>query len=233
MAFVSSESAFARYQSLESIEDRIIYYLLSPINKTEAQMPFVRTLWSILYDNDINCLNRSAPLDYSNDIAPLICNTNAMQDNFRVFRSPYLEESWAVECSMLKIYVDSVIPQNHLIGTVNIGIDAVIHNKLMNVAVAVADTANTPQNAAGTVIGIYPVGEYNGVEFTIDYQSRLTLMLRCILTLLNGANIQGVGMMQFNGDIEGSYSKARLGIWNNKNYYGQKIIFSCMMSGEC
>lgn len=231
MGFVGNDTEFARYQGLESVEDRIIFYLLSPVNKTAQQMPYVRTLWSILYDNDINCLNRSTPLDYAKDIAPLVCNTNIMQDNFRVFRSPYMEESWAVECSLIKVYVDSVLPVNHIIGTVNVGIDAIIHNKLMNVAVAVADEANAPQNAAGTVMGIYPLGEYNGTAFSIDYQSRLTLMLRCILTLLNGADIQGVGMLQFNRSMEGSYSQARLGIWNNKNYYGQKIILSFNASG--
>lgn len=228
---VDDTSAFARYQSLESVEDRIIYYLLSPINKTEEQMPFVRTLWSILYDNDIDCLNRSEPLDFSTDIAPLICNINGLQDSFRVFRTPYTEESWAEECSMLRIYIDSVVPVNHLRGTVNIGIDAIVHNKLANVAVAVADDANSPQNAAGTVIGTYRIGTYNGIDFNIDYQSRLTLMLRCILTLLNGANIQGVGMLQFNKQIDGSYSKSLLNLWNNRNFYGQKIVFACQMAG--
>ena len=47
-----SGMAYNRFRNLESIEDRIIYYLLSPTNKSPEELRWVHTIWKLLMYND-------------------------------------------------------------------------------------------------------------------------------------------------------------------------------------
>ena len=51
-----------------------------------------------------------------------------------------------------------------------------------------------------------------------------------ILYLLNGAEVAGVGRMQFNTE-RSRYNLAQYGIWNNRNFEGMKVVISTIMSG--
>ena len=70
---VKIESLFNK-ELLDSIEDRIIYYLLSPTNKTPQELEQVHNIWRLLYYNDIDAL--SNPLPKYSDIIKLIYNDN-------------------------------------------------------------------------------------------------------------------------------------------------------------
>jgi hypothetical protein len=59
---------------LDSIEDRIIYYLLSPVNKTPTELEQVHNIWRLLYYNDIDALSK--PLPKYSDVIKLIYNDN-------------------------------------------------------------------------------------------------------------------------------------------------------------
>ena len=107
-----SGMAYNRFRNLESIEDRIIYYLLSPMNKSPEELRWVHTIWKLLMYNDIDALNK--PLPKYSDVIKLIQNDNISQSDKRIFRSPYLEEGWEEQCYMLKIYVDTIITKNHI-----------------------------------------------------------------------------------------------------------------------
>ena len=124
---------YNRLQNLDGIEDRIIYYLLSPNNKTDLELEQVHNIWRILYYNDIDALKK--PLPTYSQVTKLIYNDNGSQNDFRIFRSPRLEDGWTEECSMIKIYIDSIIPQNHLRALVNVGIDVVVNTKIINLSV--------------------------------------------------------------------------------------------------
>ena len=52
---------YNRLQNLDGIEDRIIYYLLSPKNKTDLELEQVHNIWRILYYNDIYALKKPLP----------------------------------------------------------------------------------------------------------------------------------------------------------------------------
>ena len=43
-----------------------------------------------------------------------------------------MEDSWTVEGSMLKVYVDSIIPKTHISALVNIGVDVLVNTKIIN-----------------------------------------------------------------------------------------------------
>lgn len=293
-----TEQKFNRFNNLESIEDRIIFYLLSPIGKSDEQIVQVHNLWKCLYypntdallhgyDLEVNgitsikpatgshpsfcnfpciypdCREKDCP-DYSNclrntgytyanehnkprtiivnedcdfeevdnntnfkevdeltffreGIIPLISNGQAGQDKKRVFRSPYMDDAWKEECSFLKVYVDSVIPMNAYLSQVNIGIDCVCHNKIINLTV--------PEKDESTFIA-----EVDGVKYYVETKSRISVMTKAVLSLLNGANIQGVGQMQFNYE-NFMYNEARYALWNNRNFEGMKVVIGCQVGG--
>lgn len=207
---------YNRFVNLESIEDRIIYYLISPTNKTAEELKQVHNIWKILIYNDINALNN--PLPKYSDVVKLIFNEEEdEQHKKRIFRSPYLGDAWTEICSMIKIYIDSIIPKNHITSVVNIGIDVICHNKIINLKASDDDQSSI-------------IDEVDGIPIKIETVSRVSSLVKSILFLLNGAEINGVGKIQFNSE-RSRYNLGQYGIWNNRNYQGMKIVVSSMISG--
>lgn len=211
-----TNNAYNRFPNLDSYTDRIIYYLISEKGKTLEQLKRVHTIWKILYYADINALNKELPTQAQ--ISSLVDKGEANKIDKRVFRSPFLEDAWTVQCSMLNIYLDGLFPPDNKVCTVNIGIDILTHNKLTTIYVADDDDS--------TLIDILP----DGTPITVDCKSRVDVLLNSILYLLNGADVSGVGKMQFNGELT-RYNQARYSIWNNRNYGGFKLGIGCQCGG--
>lgn len=144
------------------------------------------------------------------------------QSSKRVFRSPRLSDSFDVQCSLLKIYVDSILPTDHLKSIVNVGIDVVVNTKIINVSVS--------ENEPNTYI--YETCNQAGDEYVIPVQtkSRVTTLVQAVLALLNGAAVQGVGKMIFSNQLS-IYNKAAYGLWNNRDFEGMKLVMGVYMSG--
>lgn len=212
-----SDNAYNRFPNLDSIEDRIIYYLISEKGKDAEQLKKVHNIWKILYYNDINALNEKLPSQ--SDISKLVDSDNTGNDRIykRIFKNPFLDNVWTVECSMLRIYIDSVIPINNKLSAVNIGIDIITHNKVVNVYV--------DENDNSSIIDVV-----DGIPITIQAKSRVDVLLQSILYLLNGADVAGVGKMQFNSEVS-RYNQARYSLWNNRNYGGFKMCIGCYSGG--
>lgn len=211
----SGGSAFNRFINLDGIEDRVIYYLLSPNNKTEAELEQTHIIWKLLKYDDIDALSKPTP-KYS-DIVKLISDDNITQNNFRIFRTPHFDDSWTEQCSLLKVYVDSVIPQDRYRAIVNFGIDVICHNKIINV--------NVPADAKAP-----PIDIVDGIEYRISQKSRVSVLTKAVLYLLSGADVQGVGRMTFSQEMN-RYQQAQYGIWNNRNFEGIKIVMGAWMGG--
>jgi hypothetical protein len=126
---------YNRYENLDGIEDKIIYYLLSEQNKNEWQLKAVHNIWRLLYYNDAECLldDSKHPLPKFSDIAKMIDNNSLEQSDKRIFRAPFVEDSFTEECTQIRLYVDGISPINHLLGIVSIGVEVIIHNKISNV----------------------------------------------------------------------------------------------------
>ena len=213
------DEAYNRFSHLDSIEDRIIFYLLSDKNKSPEQIELTHNLWRLMYYSDERCLidDSNHPLPSFKEIYKLVDNDNTVQNTKRIFRYPYIEESFTEQCSLISVYVDTILPRNHLIADVNIGIDILIHNKISNVV-------NPLYREDGELI--------NSTEGfpLIKMKNRATMLLRIVLALLNGADVAGVGKFQFNRELN-RFVQSKLGLWNNRNFYGHKIIIPCQMSG--
>lgn len=211
----ASGMAYNRFDNLDSIEDRIIYYLLSPANKSQRELEQVHNIWKILYYNDIDALNK--PLPKYSDIVKLIDNGEKSQNNYRIFRSPRLEDSWTEECTLLKVYIDSIIPDDHLRSVVNVGIDIVVNTKIINLRV--------PDDEKNVFIDMV-----DDIPIKIQTKSRVSAMLKSILMLCNGASVAGIGRMVFSRK-QSIFNTAQYGLWNNRNFEGIKLVIGVSMSG--
>ena len=207
--------AFNLFTNLESIEDRIIYYLLSPNNKKPQELEQTHIIWKLLMYNDLEALNKPTP-KYQ-DVVKLIANDNISQTDKRIFRDLHLEDGWIEQCSLLKIYIDQVIPQNRAMANVLVGIDIITHNKITNVRV--------PQDDKTTWID-----EVDGMPVRIETKNRTSVLMKAVLSLLNGAEVAGVGQLVFDPKLS-RFIKAESGLWNNRNFGGVKIVMGTLMSG--
>ena len=208
-------SAFNRFVNLDGVEDRIIYYLLSPNKKTPEELEQTHIIWKLLYYNDADALNRELPT--YQQITSLICSGDITQTDKRIFRSPHFEDAFLTEATLLKVYIDSIIPKDPYKAVVNVGIDIITHNKCINIAANEEDKG-------------LPIDIVDGVEYYVETKSRISVLTQAIISLLNGANVQGVGLMEFSGTMS-RFQQAQYGIWNNRNFEGIKVVMGCWMSG--
>lgn len=204
-----AQAQYNRFTNLDSIEERIINYLI------KSDSIYANRIWKILKYSTIDALLKE-DLTQS-EKAILVDDDGEFQTKKRVFRYPFLEDAFTEQCSLMRIYIDSIVPINHLTSIVNVGIDLITHNKINNLYNDASDEIENPEN-------------YNPTENEIVIKSRKTAFLKNILAELNGANIAGVGQLQFNRELS-FFSQAKLGLFNNRDYTGYKVIFACMQSG--
>lgn len=211
--------SYNRFTNLDGVEDKILFYLLSEKDKNPEQLKLVHEIWRVLFYNDEHCLinDEQHPLPKYKDIMKLLDNNGVNQTGKRLFRYPFVEDSFVEECAQIRIYIDSIIPITHLSALVNIGVDVIIHNKIVNILNDLYNEQDEPNN----LTELSPM---------VTYKNRSTLLLKNVIALLNGADIAGVGKIQFN--IEANrFSQSLMGKWNNRNFFGYKTVFSCVMSG--
>jgi hypothetical protein len=84
--------------------------------------------------------------------------------------------------------------------------------------------------------------ELNGENYNIDsneegmpwsfisFKNRETTMLKCVLAGLNGEQVNGVGVLQFNTELS-PYDTSKLYLWNGRNFYGHSTVLTTLMSG--
>ena len=206
---MNGDVAFNRFVNLDSIEDRIINFL---INSTTHN---AERIWKLLKYGTLDALTKNNLT--KKEKSELIYRGEDEQTNKRVFMQSYLDDAFSTQCSLLKIYIDSVVPINHLTAIVNVGIDIMSHSKTQIVYNDSMDDIENPEI-------------YREIEQQIVYKNRNTLLLKCILAELNGADIEGIGQFQFN-QKQSVFDQSRSGIFDNKMYNGSKTIFSTQMSG--
>ena len=197
-------NSFNHFINLDSIETRIINYLKN--TKTEE----AERIWKLLKYSDMQALYKDNLTAEQKDA---LIYKDADEMGKRVFNFPWIEDKFAETCSLLKVYVYNIQSKNHLISTVNVGIDILSHNKLSNVYNDLCDPDDN-----GRII-----------EENITVKNRNTVLLRSILCVLNGANIEGVGVLQFNGELS-EYDKAAMKLSNDRDFYGYQLIMSCNMA---
>ena len=203
--FMPDETQFNKFHNLDSVETRIINYL------RDTETDDCNRMWKLLKYSDMRALYQDK---LSKEDKNKLIYQDKNESNCRVFTFPYIEDNFTEVCSIVKVYIHSMQPVNHLMSTVNVGIDILTHNKISNV-----------YNDEGDVLD-------NGrpVEENISTKNRNTVMLKAILATLNGANIEGTGVLQFNKALSDK-CQAEMKLSNNRNFYGYTVVLSCQMSG--
>lgn len=210
---------YNRFDNLDGVEDKIIYYLISEEGKNEEQLKLVHSIWRLLKYNDEYALieDEAHPLPSYKEIIKLIDNNGIDQTNKRLFRYPFIEDTFVEQCSQIRVYVDGIYPVNHVISTICFGVEVIIHNKIVNIINNLYDEEGEVNNPT----------ELNPL---VTYKNRSVILLKNILALLNGADIAGVGKLIYSQETS-PLSQTRIGLWNNRNFFGYKSIFACQMSG--
>lgn len=118
-------------------------------------------------------------------------------DGYKVFRQPFIDDAELTDTSMIRIFVSNILPNNKVVSDVGITMECLVHSKNIMIKSDLED---------------------------ITYENRLELLLQQTIECLNGAEIKGLGRLFF--DMDGSYlTKAIIGVYNNRNYHGFKILF--------
>lgn len=203
--FTPDETQFNKFHNLDSVETRVVNYL------RDTNTDDCNRLWKLLKYSDMKAL-------YKDNLSAADKKNLIYQDrnetDCRVFTFPYIEDNFTEVCSVIKVYMYSVQPVNHLLSTVNIGIDILTHNKVSNVYNDESDILDGGRE----------------VEENISTKNRNAIMLKAILATLNGADVEGVGVLQFNKELSDK-CQAEMKLSNNRNFYGYTVVLSCQMSG--
>ena len=154
----------------------------------------------------------------------LVYTNNGDSTPYRVFMSPFVDDAWEEQCSLLHIYVYGINPQSHITGKVHVCFECITHNKISNIY-GDASEYNDESNPVEL--------DKNGEPITL-YKNRVTEMLKNVIASLNGEMVNGVGVLQFNETLS-PYDSAKASLWNGKRFFGYRIIMTTLMSGvsEC
>lgn len=219
-----TESAFNRYVNLDNIEWHIIDYL------AKSRSKYATYLWKILKYNTEDCLtlpflvkeDGTEETDFEKiykERIKLVYKGNGEASGFKVFFTPFIDDSFEEQCSMLHIYVDSLEPKERLQSSVNVCFECIVHNKISNI-LGDASEYNELSN---------PSELHDGLV-TTPYKSRATEFLKNVIACLNGEFVNGVGVLQFNSQVSRK-DLASASLWNGKKFFGYKIIMSSLISG--
>ena len=205
-------NAYNRFVNLDNIEYRIVDFLAKSDNK------YADYLFKILKYDTMDALMRPS-LTYEERMKLLYSN-NGDAAGDRIFLSPFIDDSFEEQSSHLHIYIHSVVPKNHLVSTVNIGIETIVHNKISNIQ---GDAAMYNPDTNPSEMGD------NG-QPEIILKNRASVMLKCVLAALNGSFVAGVGTLLFDAETS-PYDNSKMSLWNGKKFFGFSTVISTSISG--
>lgn len=125
----------------------------------------------------------------------LVWKGQPKQNDFSIFFTRLVEDEQLEERSLIKIYKADTLPETHI-------------NAICTYAFDLLTGAKT------TVV------DYEGVPC-----SRLDVMEMYLLQSLNGIDVSGVGLLQFNHNLS-RLSRSTYGIGNNTSYIGTQLLMA-------
>lgn len=203
---------FNRYTNLDSLEWRILDILLNDKSKHGEN------LWKMLAYPTQDCLLKDN-LSREEKLK-LIFQGSELSNDKKVFLMPYTDDTWTAQSARLDIFVEGINPDTHLLSTVIVGFEILVHNKITNI-LGDADSSISTSN---------PSELTNGGDLLIPIKNRATTMLKSLLAVLNGKNVNGVGYLQHN-NAKNMGIDTQFKMWNNKGYFGFHVKMFTLMSG--
>ena len=150
IGFMTDETQFNKFINIDSIDTRIVNYLRDSESK-EAER-----IWKLLKYSDMRALFQE-PLTKKEKNELIYRDKD--QNSKRIFTMPLVEDSMTETCSLLKIYISSIEPTDHLRATINIAID-IINATIINATNFLLNTKDIIKNTI-SAHNISP--EYNSI----------------------------------------------------------------------
>lgn len=125
----------------------------------------------------------------------MIYKNQPQQNDYNIFLNRLVEDEETAERTILKVYKNNSDPVSAQISTICYEFDILVGAKI-------------------------PMVDYQGIPCR-----RTDVMETLLMQSLNGADVQGVGWLQFNGQLS-RYCKSAMGIGNNTNYEGTAIVMA-------
>lgn len=128
----------------------------------------------------------------------LIWRGQSNTEDYHVFFTRLIEDAEPNSTTILKIYKYMTQPRNHIVSTISYEFDILYGGKLSIV-------------------------DYNGIPC-----NRGEVFETELLKTLNGAEVNGVGVLQFNSQLT-SVSKSAMNLGNNKTYTGSSVVMAVQL----
>lgn len=205
------DNNYNRYTNLDGVEWRVISALVTSESK------YGKYLWKLLKYNTPDCLIND---ELNNkEKYKMVYRDNGESSRYKVFMLPFIDDGWTEQASRLDVYVSRISPNNYVSSKVDVTIEIIVHNKINNIYGDADGEENQLTN---------PTEIDRDDNILIPSKSRATTMLKCIISLLNGVHIDGVGTLQLNEELS-PYCGVRSYVWNNRSYFGYSVTFSTIM----
>ena len=115
-----NQSSYNTYEGLDQLPYNIICKL----------MERDEDIWKLLKYNTQDALQK--PNLTIDEKSKLIFNTTGDSEEYRVFRTKYIDDAQTEEIQMLRIYINTIYPTNISMGVVSFSFECIAHNKIMN-----------------------------------------------------------------------------------------------------
>lgn len=167
-------AAYNSYASLPDLCYKAIEYLM--LNNED--------IWKLLKYNTYDALYKENLT--MKEKASLIYDGKGDSSKFRVFRSPYMDDLFDMECAQLRVYVESISPDTPIYGTVDVNFEVISHVKIVNLADYRNRLELMIQQVLQTLNGVY-IGAIGNFMFdrTISFYDL------CKMNLYNNRNFYG------------------------------------------
>lgn len=208
-------NCYNRYQNLDGLEARIAQELI------KSDSVYAKNFWRLLKYNDLNALSR--PNLTRKERKDLVCFDSGKPTSKRVFFAPFTDDAWQEQCASVYIYVEDIIPIDHMRSKIGVTIETVVHSKIAAITGNGDPTSNVDQHAN-------PNDSDDQGNIVVTVKNRATVLLKCLIAELNGLYLNGIGYLQLNQQLS-EKSKTSMNLWNKKSFYGHTTEFFVMMSG--
>ncbi|MBO7732393.1 MAG: hypothetical protein J6S67_07565 [Methanobrevibacter sp.] len=222
----SQYSNFNRFINIDGIEAKIIEHLINSNTK------YANIIWQLLKYPSRDALWQKVPTKAERTalIESSISSVESSDMNEkRLFCKPFSDDAVKAECSVMCLYIGEIYPVDATQSVISLIVELATHNHI-NLVAGEADSLAHPD--------ITNPNDYyytNDETPVVQYKSRESLLLKCVLAELNGLYIDGVGYVQFNTHklIEGRNigSKVTMSVYDGRSFFGHKIQFNIPMSG--
>lgn len=165
---------YNKYSSTRGFGYSIIKYL----------MKNNEVIWKLLKYNTPDALDK--PNLTLEEKRQLIWTGNGDSEDYRVFRSPFLDDAITSQISQLRIYNSVLSPDNRSIGTVDIGIECLCHDKIINLNNYESRVEVMIQEIISTING----RDIDGVG-VLSFDKNMSMYDVCRMNIYNNRNFFG------------------------------------------